>query len=106
MAPTTEKPKHVYEPPQWIADIDTKKLPADKAAYWENRKKGVGQSVKLKPKVVQADNPEVQMGFDSEGNMYAKTRAVRRQQPPSDPSKTKKTMTKTERKKFRKLGRR
>lgn len=101
----------------------------DKEEYWKRRKNTVeeeqedekGKKVKVqvpKPLRGQGDKPlpvvkpntdsKAQIGFDNEGHMIIKNRAYRRKsfRLPGEGAATKKTYTKEERKKLRKLGRR
>lgn len=80
----------------------------DKDKYWENRKENKrGQGEIPKPRVVESTDG-AERGFDNEGNIVVKNRAMRRRRIrlPGDNLFTQKTKTKKERKAFRKLGRR
>lgn len=87
----TEAPKHVYQRPDWIDEEVIKTLSEEKQQYWANRILGNnGQGVKLpEPKVFKES--EVEVAFDNQGRMYAKTRAVRRTRPFGDNQYTKAT---------------
>lgn len=88
----------------------------DKDKYWENRKAGKrGQGTIPKARVVDTQN-DAERGFDNDGNVIIKNRAYRRRKLklPGDNQFTRKTwrgpegfegMTKAERKRTRKLGR-
>lgn len=89
----------------------------DKDKYWENRKAGKNGTGELpKPKVQETEN-SAERGFDNEGNIIVKNRAYRRRRIklPGDNQFTQKTwkdmdggyggVTKAERKRTRKLGR-
>lgn len=92
MVPTTEKPKHVYQPPAWIDEEFIKTLSEDKQKYWANRiqgKSGMGEAPK--PKVT-PNTDGGQISFDNDGNMVVKTRAYRRKKPVRDNQYTKKKL--------------
>lgn len=94
MAPTTEKPKHVRKAPDFIDDKFIKTLSKEKQDYWANRKAGKNGNPDLTPAPKAVSAPQdIVMGFDRDGNMIAKTRAVRRHKDPSDPKNTKKYNT-------------
>lgn len=80
----------------------------NKDEYWKNREaKQRGQGMIIKPKVVENPDSKAEIGFDNNGNMIAKNRAYRRRsiKLPGFNIFTRKQITKTERKKLRKLGR-
>lgn len=100
----------------------------DKEAYWKRRNNTVKQEVDdgnggktevevRKPLRGQGDSPKpvvvpdlesgAQISFDNSGNMVQKNREYRRRRVrvPGDNAATKKTLTKDERKKLRKKGR-
>jgi hypothetical protein len=92
MAPQKEKPKHVRKAPDFIDEALIATLSKDKQAYWNRRKEGKnGQDdIRPQPKVIKTPQ-DVTIGFNNEGQMVAKTRAVRRQKLPTNNTKTKKT---------------
>lgn len=91
MVPTTEKKEKVPTVPSFIDDAFIATLPKEKQAYWANRKKGQRgmPNIRPQPKVVKVSDTTI--GFDNDGNMIAKSRAVRRRKLPSDPKYTKAT---------------
>lgn len=93
MAPTKEKPKHVYVAPEWIDQKFVKTLSKEKQAYWANRVLGkVGQGEPKNLTKVFKTPENITIGFDNNGQMVAKTREMRRQKLPADNTKTKKQL--------------
>jgi hypothetical protein len=91
MGPAKQKVK-VPTVPSFISDELVKTLSADKQEYWANRKqgkRGQGDAPKLTKQIKTPD--DVTIGFDNNGNMVAKTRAMRRRKPPTENKYTKAT---------------
>lgn len=89
---TTEKPKHVRQAPDFIDDALIATLPPEKQSYWANRKAGKNGNPDLTPKPTVFKTPDdVQIGFDNDGKMVTKTRAMRHRKPPTDVKDTKST---------------
>lgn len=94
MGPANEtKKKHVPTVPDFIDDAFIKTLSKEKQAYWKNRKVGKSGMPDLKPKPKVLSTPQdIQIGFDNDGKMVYKTRALRRRRLPSDNEHTKKQL--------------
>lgn len=54
----------------------------DKETYWKNRKENKRAPDPRSPKLLKTPT-DIAMGFDDEGKMYAKTRAMRRAKKPT-----------------------
>lgn len=91
MGPIKQKEKHIYQPPSWIDKIFIKTLSKEKQQYWADRILGKAGNGAYTPKTTVFKTPDdVQMGFDNNGRMVAKTRRLRRHKMPSDTQYTKK----------------
>jgi hypothetical protein len=89
VGPTKPKAK-VPAVPDFIDDAVIAKLPKEKQEYWKNRKAGNrGQGIKAKLMKVFKTPKDIVMGFDNNGAMVAKTRAVRRKKKPTNNVHTK-----------------
>lgn len=92
MVPTAEKRKHVRKAPDFIDDKFIATLEKSKQDYWKRRKAGKNGQEDLRPKPKFIKEPQgITMGFDNEGQMVAKTRAMRRQKPATEAKYTKAT---------------
>lgn len=89
MAPTKEKPKHVYQPPSWIDGKFVRTLSKDKQKYWATRIQGGAPKPKATSPIKIPE--DIVIGFDNSGRMVAKTRALRRQKLPTENKYTKST---------------
>jgi len=91
MGPVEQK-THVRQAPDWIDEKTVKSLPEEKQEYWRRRILGKNGQEKFNPKGKVIKTPEgMTVGFDNDGNMVAKNRALRRRKLPTENKYTKST---------------